>query len=975
MKKFYLYFICCLLCSLTASAQISWDIGFPVAANITATLSGGTLTISGTGAMVNYSSASVQPWASQRNAITHLVINEGVTAIGDYAFMNFDQLTDITIPGSVETFGKFAFHKSSIHSITISGNSLKKIGLQAFDDCRNLITVTLPASIETIDDYAFFNGNIHSVIILGNSLKTIGFGAFALSPNLKFINIPASVESIGESAFANCGALTEVINYAETPLDIKSNVFQNVNTGTCILRVPATSVGDYKAADVWKAFKNIEPIITEVKSGVIGAISWILSSNGVLTFSGTGDIPNWVFNDPALNEINSIVQSIVINEGITGIVNYAFGDAQAISMSIAASVTKIGPVAFFNCNNMVSISVHPTNPEYSSANGVLFSKDGTTLISFPRGQLNHYAIPPSVTTIGYAAFHRCRLPSLTIPASVKTIEDDAFTFCNNLTSITIPASVTSIGGNVFYGCNEMTSIVVEAGNPNYSSSADGALFNFDKSALIAFPSGKTGNYNIPEAVKIIGRRAFMYCEKLTSVNIPNTIETIADLAFTSCLALSNISIPASVKSIEGYVFARCYALISISVHENNENYTSENGVLFTKDMTTLLCVPTGWDGRYIIPGRVINIAPYVFYGCEELSSIVFQGNVSFMGNKYFDECGRLTEIVHISPAPQDIASDLFDEKVVASSTLWVPAASVALYKESEGWKKFKNIEGIDVIMLDHSSIGLLVGAEKALSATLDVLLQEIQIEWTSSNPAVASIDPSGKVTAIRAGTAEITASAGSNEAKCTVTVIQPGNSTIEGTVNNAGGSNVRINLYMKPPESETKRGIIGGYVLLATTVPNDNGEYSFEDLPEGSYQVEVVMDDYEPEATEELSLSGEENLTYVNFTVDVETGEINVEIKEEEKEEEEIKTDANEFFASDLKIYPNPFTDVVRIVGVVETWRAASLQIRIINTAGVIVHTQTIASLDETIHLGHLTPGMYIIQIENVGTKKVIKIQ
>ena len=143
--------------------------------------------------------------------------------------------------------------------------------------------------------------------------------------------------------------------------------------------------------------------------------------------------------------------------------------------------------------------------------------------------------------------------------------------------------------------------------------------------------------------------------------------------------------------------------------------------------------------------------------------------------------------------------------------------------------QMKNIE----ITLDRTEIYLLAGATTNITAT--VTGSEI-VEWNSNNPKVAAVSNIGTVTAVSPGTAVITASAGTIETACTVKVIAPGNSTIEGTVNNAGTSNVRANLYMKPPESDTKKGIIGGYVLLATTVPNDNGEYKFEDLPEGSYK-------------------------------------------------------------------------------------------------------------------------------------------
>ena len=157
-------------------------------------------------------------------------------------------------------------------------------------------------------------------------------------------------------------------------------------------------------------------------------------------------------------------------------------------------------------------------------------------------------------------------------------------------------------------------------------------------------------------------------------------------------------------------------------------------------------------------------------------------------------------------------------------------------------------------------------------------------------------------------------------------------------------------------------------MLLASTVPNDNGEYTFEGLPEGEYQVEVVIDDLEPEATDEIPLAEDETITDIDFTV--EDGKIVVVSDTDPISGTEDILDSG----AGMIIYPNPFTDVLRIA-VVETLRATSLQIQVINTAGATVHTQKITNPDATIHLGHLPVGMYIIRIENNGTIKTIKIQ
>jgi hypothetical protein len=124
-------------------------------------------------------------------------------------------------------------------------------------------------------------------------------------------------------------------------------------------------------------------------------------------------------------------------------------------------VTNIESDAFINCKSLTSINVADDNPHYCSMDGVLFSKDRTTLILCPEGKQGAYIIPNSVTSIGSSAFRGCsKLTSVTIPNSVTSIGDYAFDGCSSLSSITIPNSVTSIGKYAFAVCSSLTSVTI-----------------------------------------------------------------------------------------------------------------------------------------------------------------------------------------------------------------------------------------------------------------------------------------------------------------------------------------------------------------------------------------------------------------------------------------------------------------------------------------------------------------------------------
>jgi hypothetical protein len=153
--------------------------------------------------------------------------------------------------------------------------------------------------------------------------------------------------------------------------------------------------------------------------------------------------------------------SVVIPPGITAIGGGAFfGCSSLTSVSILSSVTSIAEGAFSGCSSLKAIDVQPENRWYKDINGVLFTKDGKTLHSYPAGREGAvYTIPSGVTAIRDLAFSHCNnLTSVSIPPSVTSIGVGAFFGCSSLASVSIPSSVTSIGGMAFYGCSSLMAI-------------------------------------------------------------------------------------------------------------------------------------------------------------------------------------------------------------------------------------------------------------------------------------------------------------------------------------------------------------------------------------------------------------------------------------------------------------------------------------------------------------------------------------
>lgn len=237
------------------------------------------------------------------------------------------------------------------------------------------------------------------------------------------------------------------------------------------------------------------------------------------------------------------------------------------------------------------------------------------------------------------------IPSEIDGKKVTGIAGYAFVESNNLTSIYIPDSVTIIGSSTNNGLYCSAPIIVSESNENYSS-ADGVLFNKDKSELLNYPYGKPDDsYIIPDSVTSINYCAFWNCVNLTSVTIPNSVTNIENAAFSNSSNLTSIIIPDSVTSIGEFPFDGCTLLSSITVSENNKNYSSIDGVLFNKEKSELLLYPEGKpDTSYVIPDSCISIGRSAFSSCDNLTSITIPNSVTKILKYAFDSCINLVSV-------------------------------------------------------------------------------------------------------------------------------------------------------------------------------------------------------------------------------------------------------------------------------------------------------------------------------------------
>lgn len=261
--------------------------------------------------------------------------------------------------------------------------------------------------------------------------------------------------------------------------------------------------------------------------------------------------------------------SFIIPQCVTSISYRAFyGCAFITSITIPAGVTEID-FNFNGCNLLAEINVDKENTAYSSIDGVLYSKDQSTLILCPIAKKGNYIIPNNVVNIENYAFKNClNLSNIDIPNSVVSIGREAFCNCAAISSISIPAKVTEIVYGTFAGCASLSSIEL----PNN-------LTQIDSWSFIGCES--LNSVEIPDSVASIGWCAFKNCTSLTSIIIPNSVMSIDWGAFEDCTSLTSIVIPDSVTSIEYDSFMGCDSLTIYGIPDSYaETYAKENNINF-----------------------------------------------------------------------------------------------------------------------------------------------------------------------------------------------------------------------------------------------------------------------------------------------------------------------------------------------------------------------------------------------------------
>ena len=319
---------------INASAESSGTCG----TNLTWTLNGDTLTISGQGTMTNWSgNNSYAPWYSSRKDIVNVVIEDNVTSIGEFAFYGCSSLFNINIPDSVTSIGKSAFRVcSSLTSITIPDSVTTSIGEFTYYGCSSLVNFKIGDGVKSIGYRAFADCNRLESITIGDSVTNIDYEAFYKCTSLVDVTIPDSVTGIGKSAFYNCSSL-ENVTIGDSVKSIGQSSFMYCNS------LESITIGDSVTNIDYEAFKDCNKL---KKVNITDLETWCN-----IDFSAYYANPLYYARNLYLN--GTLLTNVVIPDGVTSIGNDTFSRCSSlVSVTIPDSVTSIDEGAFRTCNNL-----------------------------------------------------------------------------------------------------------------------------------------------------------------------------------------------------------------------------------------------------------------------------------------------------------------------------------------------------------------------------------------------------------------------------------------------------------------------------------------------------------------------------------------------------------------------------------------------------------------------------------------------
>lgn len=409
-------------------------------------------------------------------------------------------------------------------------------------------------------------------------------------------------------------------------------------------------------------------------------ITAVTETGTATSVSGVIEIPETINGKTVVGfgssfKANKKITRVKIPSGVTALTSGAFQECEAlVSAEIPDTVQSIGSGVFSLCYSLETCRLPSSLTEIPSSmfsgcfklkevdipSGVVAIRSSAfdlckalTSLSLPAGLktiestafngsgVAEISFPESLTTIGFSAFSSTALTSISIPDGVTTIAARAFQRCTKLESVSIGRSAV-LNDNVFIDCSALRTITVSENHLLYSS-YDGVLYGKDYSSIKVFPAARTGAVELHDGLTHILTGAFANCA-FASIALPGSVVSIGDSAFNACVNLGQITIPANVATLGNGAFEGCTRLQSINVAAGNATYAAYDGIVYDKQMHTLIVCPSGRNADVNVPDGVSRIGDSAFARCSKIKKVKLPDTMEELGDGAFQYCSLLESV-------------------------------------------------------------------------------------------------------------------------------------------------------------------------------------------------------------------------------------------------------------------------------------------------------------------------------------------
>ncbi len=548
--------------------------------------------------------------------IPETINGEQVTALDYGVFRNNSAITSVTIPGSIKTIDERSFeYCTALTSVTLS-EGLETIDDYAFAHSSKLASISLPSTVTTIGDSAFRWCSLSSGVTLNEGLVSLADYAFA-ETKIKKLTLPSTLESFGLWGFYNCTNMTTVsVNSNNKYFSALNGILYNKHQTEVVACPPGLSASSI----------SLPSTVTNIRERAFQGCTKIAGLN----------IPEGVtvLNSSVIMGCSAL-KSMTIPESLTYI-NIPF-DVNLTSVTYNGSEAQwnnikksdfLGTLTSASKTYKKTDNVFAAPSDFTVVDGIITAYNGTaTEVVIPA-----YIDGVEIIGIGDHAFNsKATITSVVIPQTVKTIGSWAFNNLVYATKITLPDGITAIADNAFRNCKALS------GNSDGEFVLPSTLETIGTAAF--FQCSSLPNVIIQNATTI-SNAAFSECSSISYIQLPDSLTTIGDSAFEWCSNLTTVTIPKNVSSLDN-AFYGCSSLTEINVDTDNKYYTSNDGVVYNSDKSTLLFCPNGKSGRYTVYSGTTEIADSAFNGCSSLTGINLPNNLSAIGGSAFMGCSQL----------------------------------------------------------------------------------------------------------------------------------------------------------------------------------------------------------------------------------------------------------------------------------------------------------------------------------------------